>query len=81
MSTPTTPTPSPPSGYALISGTTNIVLPVDIAMQVFKILCKGEPIEYDWNTKTYKRRVSADVPTLQMFSVAQYATLSLEDDA
>lgn len=78
MSTPTTP---PPSGYALISGTNNIVLPVDMAIQVFGMLCKGEPIEYDWQSKSYKRRVSSDMPTLQMFSVAQYATLSLEDDA
>lgn len=65
-------------GYALIDGAHSVVLPVDIAMQVFTLLCQGEKVSYDWQSKTY-RRTNDGPPSLRMFSITEYATLQLED--
>lgn len=66
-------------GYALIEGAHSVVLPVEIATQVFHLLCKGEKVRYDWTTKTYARDNEA-APYLKMFSAADYASLHLNDD-
>lgn len=70
--------PVVPQGYALIEGAHAIVLPVGVAMQVFALLCKGEKVSYDWQSKTY-RRTNDSAPTLKAFSIAEYATLHLKD--
>lgn len=65
-------------GYAMIEGVQSIVLPVDIAMQVFTLLCQGEKVSYDWQTKTH-RIDNQYMPSLKMFSITEYATLKLEE--
>lgn len=67
-----------PQGYALLENVSSVVLPVEIAMQVFTLLCQGEKVSYDWQTKTY-RIVNEGTPYLKMFSIAEYATLKLEE--
>lgn len=66
-------------GYAMLENLSSVVLPVDIAMQVFTLLCQGEKVSYDWQTKTY-RRTNESPPNLRMFSITEYATLHLEDE-
>lgn len=68
----------PVQGYAMLENVSSVVLPVEIAMQVFALLCQGEKVSYDWQTKTY-RIVNEGTPYLKMFSIAEYATLKLED--
>ncbi len=65
-------------GYAMIDQINSVVLPMDIAMQVFTLLCQGEKVSYDWQTKTH-RIVNEGTPALRMFSVTEYATLKLEE--
>lgn len=65
-------------GYALLENVRSIVLPVDVAVQVFTLLCQGEPVTYDWQSKTH-RRVNDSAPSLKVFSIAEYATLHLEE--
>jgi len=70
------------SGFAMVEGAYAVVLPVEIAQQVFTLLCQGEKVSYDWQSKTYRRdREPQSQPALRMFSIADYATLSLNDDA
>jgi len=75
----TTLTPTLTPGYAMLEGVNGVVLPADVAIQVFALLCQGEPVEYDWSSKSHKRRKDSTV-TLRMFSVAEYATLALNDE-
>jgi hypothetical protein len=58
----------------------DMVLNADDAFALFKILCNAEPIEYDYNSKGYKRMVTTDRPSLTAFSVTDYATLALNSD-
>jgi hypothetical protein len=67
-----------PQGYAMLENVNSVVLPVEIATQVFALLCQGEKVSYDWQTKTH-RLVTDSMPTLKMFSIAEYATLHLEE--
>lgn len=67
-----------PQGYAMIESVNSVVLPIDIATQVFALLCQGEKVSYDWQTKTH-RLVNDGMPVLRMFSIAEYATLHLEE--
>ena len=67
-----------PQGYAMLENVSSMVLPVDIAVQVFTLLCQGEKVSYDWQTKTH-RLVVDSLPTLKMFSIAEYAMLHLEE--
>lgn len=67
-----------PQGYAMLENVNSVVMPVEIALQVFALLCQGEKVSYDWQTKTY-RMVNEGTPYLKMFSIAEYATLHLEE--
>lgn len=67
------------NGYAMVEGVSNVVLPVDVAMQVFALLCSGTKVKYDWQTKTHTID-NEYLPTLRMFSIAEYATLQLSQD-
>lgn len=67
-----------PQGYALLQDVHSLILPVDVALQVFALLCQGEKVSYDWQTKTH-RIVKDSLPSLRMFSIAEYATLHLEE--
>jgi len=66
-------------GYVLLDGVHSIVLPVDIGFQVFTLLCSGTKVKYDWQTKTHTID-NEYMPTLRMFSIAEYATLQLSQD-
>ena len=68
----------PESGYAMLDNINNVVLPIDIALQVFTLLCQGEKVSYDWQSKTH-RIVVEGTPQLRMFSLTEYATLKLEE--
>ena len=48
-------------------------------MELFPLLCQGEPVQYDWQNKVHKR-VSSDRDgcTIKQFTIAQYAALALE---
>ena len=67
-----------PQGYAMLEHVNAVVLPVDIATQVFALLCQGEKVSYDWQTKTH-RLVNNGLLSMRMFSIAEYATLHLEE--
>lgn len=67
-----------PQGYAMLENVSSVVLPVEIATQVFTLLCQGEKVSYDWQTKTH-RLVNDGMPSMRMFSIAEYATLHLEE--
>ncbi len=57
-----------PQGFAMIDNIHSVVLPMDIALQVFALLCQGEKVSYDWQTKTH-RIVNEGTPSLRMFSL------------
>ena len=75
----TTPNPDPNPGYALLDSVGGVVLPADVAIEVFRLICQGDSVEYDWQSKSHRRRKDSTV-TLRMFSVAEYATLALNDE-
>jgi hypothetical protein len=58
----------------------DILLSADDAYALFKIMCNAEPIEYEYNSKGYKRVVTNERPTLTAFTVTDYATLALNSD-
>jgi hypothetical protein len=58
----------------------DILLSADDAYALFKIMCNAEPIEYEYNSKGYKRVATNDRPTLTAFTVTDYATLALNSD-
>ena len=68
--------------YCLIDSIGTLVLPADIAMQLFPLLCQGEPVEYDWNTKAFKRKPqdTHSKLSLRQFTIAEYASLALDSD-
>jgi hypothetical protein len=64
--------------YCIVEIPHAMVLPADVAMQLFPLLCQGEPVSYDWQTKTHKRVTSdRDTCTIKQFTIAQYAALAL----
>jgi hypothetical protein len=68
--------------YCLIDSIGTLVLPADIAMQLFPLLCQGEVVEYEWTKKTYKRKPQDmhSKITLRQFTIAEYASLALDSD-
>jgi hypothetical protein len=71
-----------PTTYAIIEVPQKVVLPADVAAQVFALLCRGEPVTYEYSTKSFRR--TADeyaLPTLKVFTLSQYAALALEEPA
>ena len=60
-------------------GGTSILLPTEDALAAFKLLCKGEPVRYDWEKKGYKREVTTSNGgvSLRTFSLSDYAQLAL----
>jgi hypothetical protein len=57
----------------------SMLLPADIAVEVFKLLCKGELVQYDWEKKGYKytSTSSGSGVSLRSFSLTDYASLAL----
>jgi len=72
-----TPAKTEPLAYCILDYTGDLVLPADVAMQLFPLLCQAEVVTYDWSNKTYKRMSVDRKVTLKSFSVAEYASLAL----
>ena len=67
--------------YCLIEVPATLLLPADIAMELFPLLCHAEPVTYDWQDKTYKRRDGRDYAvTIKQFTIADYAALALNSE-
>jgi hypothetical protein len=67
--------------YCIIETPHAMVLPAEVAMELFPLLCQGEAVQYDWQNKTYKRVTSdRDGCTIKQFTIAQYAQLALNSD-
>lgn len=65
--------------YCIIETPHAMVLPSEIAMELFPLLCHGEPVHYDWQNKVHKRvSPDRDTCTIKQFTIAQYAALALE---
>jgi hypothetical protein len=61
-------------------GSTTIILPTDKAVEAFKLLRCGEPVQYDWAASGYKRMKPQSRDggvSLRTFSVTDYASLAL----
>ena len=73
---------SVPEGYALIEVPRKMVLTAEDAAAVFALLCRGEPVDYDYNTKSHKRMPLEDysMPSLRVFPLTSYAKLALNDE-
>lgn len=64
--------------YCIIDVPHTLVMPADLAMELFPLLCAGEPVTYDWTNKVHKRVPSErDGCTIKQFTLAQYAELAL----
>ena len=59
-----------------------ILLNVADATKLFELLCVGEHIEYDYNSKGYKRKGvdKYGSPTLTVFTLTDYASLALNTE-
>jgi hypothetical protein len=71
-----------PEGYSIIEVPCKLVLPADVAAEAFSLLCRGEPVDYDYNTKAHKRVPLEDyrLPSLRVFPLTSYAKLALTDE-
>jgi len=73
-----------PETYCIIElGASGLVLPTDVAMQLFPLLCQAEEVTYDWTAQRYKRiqrQTSVNNMALKQFTTAQYAELALNSD-
>jgi hypothetical protein len=70
-----------PQTYCIIEVPHAMVLPAEIAMELFPLLCHGEPVQYDWQEKVHKRVArDRDGCTIKQFTIAQYAQLALNSD-
>jgi len=61
-------------------GGTTLLLPADVAVAAFQLLCAGEPVRYDWEKKGYKRERTTSSNggvSLRTFSLEDYASLAL----
>lgn len=68
-----------PQAFCLIEVPHALVMPAEVAMKLFPLLCHGEPVSFDWTNKVYKRVDPArDGSVIKQFSAAQYAQLALE---
>ena len=57
----------------------DVLLNADDAYALFKIMCKATIVEYDWSSKSHKRKnVDSEGPAkLRAFTVEDYAKLAL----
>jgi hypothetical protein len=60
-------------------GGASILMPADKAVEAFRMLCDGHPVQYDWEKKGYKhaKSQSSGGVTLRTFSLTEYASLAL----
>lgn len=70
--------------YCLVKVPHDMIFPAEIAMELFPLLCAGEPVTYDWSNKTYSRTKIDGYDNgcnIKQFTIAQYAELALNSDA
>jgi hypothetical protein len=64
--------------YCIVEVPYALVLPADVAMKLFPLLCQGEPVQYDWTNGVHKRvKTKSDGANIKQFTIAQYAELAL----
>ena len=69
------------SAYCIVEVPYALVLPADVAMKLFPLVCQGEPVQYDWTNGVHKRvKTKNDSANIKQFTIAQYAALALNDD-
>lgn len=66
--------------YAMVDLPRNIVLPMEDAIEVFRMLGRATYVEYDWQSKVHKRCGSNVEACLKSFTLAQMAELELNSD-
>jgi len=67
--------------YCIVEVPYALVLPADVAMKLFPLICQGEPVQYDWTNGVHKRvKTKNDSTSIKQFTIAQYAALALNDD-
>lgn len=67
--------------YCIIEVPYTLVLPADVAMQAFPLLCQGESVNYDWKNSVHKHvKAGASTVSIKQFTIAQYAELALNSD-
>lgn len=66
---------------AIIEVDAALVLPYDLACKLFEFVCQATPVRYDWGSSSYKRVTEPNsLPKMRMFTVAEFATMQLNDD-
>ena len=69
------------AAYCIVEVPYALVLPADVAMKLFPLLCQGEPVQYDWSNSVHRRvKTKTDGASIKQFTLAQYASLALSDD-
>ena len=67
--------------YCIVEVPYALVLPADVAMKLFPLVCQGEPVQYNWTEGVHKRvKTKSDGANIKQFTIAQYAALALNDD-
>ena len=68
--------------YCIIDIPSTMVFPAEVAMELFPLLCQGEPVSYDWQNKTHSRaKPTRDHScTVKQFTIAEYAQLALNEE-
>lgn len=67
--------------YCIVEVPYALVLPADVAMKLFPLLCQGEPVQYDWTNSVHHRvKPKSDGASIKQFTIAQYASLALSSD-
>ena len=67
---------------AIVEFNGTALLNVADATKLFELLCDAEYVEYSYSDKGYKRRKTDqyNAPALKVFTIADYATLALNED-
>lgn len=66
--------------YAMLEIPRTVVLPMEDAIAVFKLLGEATFVEYDWQSKVHKRCGANVEACLKSFTLAQMAELELNSD-
>jgi len=68
--------------YCIVEIPSAMAFPAEVAMELFPLLCQGEPVTYDWSDKSYKRQKSTRdyACTVKQFTIAEYAQLALDEE-
>lgn len=65
--------------YALLDMPSTMVLPLDQATEVFRLLANAQAVTYNWADKVHRRLNNHHV-TLRPFTLEEQAILALEEE-